>query len=401
MALPLERRDGERQRDAPALLLGVVVADRGAVLDPPEPVDGAGAVQERLGQRRLAGAAVADQGHVADLLGRKELHSVPPRWSTAASAGQGSQGPYAALVVAPSTLRLPDGRTLAYDDVGDPDGAAGRLPPRHARLPPRPPARRRRRAAAGRAAARRRPARASGDSDLAPGGRRWPSLGRRPRARCSTTSGSSAAILLGLVGRRAGRARRRPRVARRAGRRRSGSSRTLPPVEAYDDADAGRGPRRPGGAPSPSWPRRCRRASWPPRWRPYLVPDPLDADGRARARARAGGRASAARELAQVPGAVEALAAGLRGERASRAARGWPATSSASSSRASTSSTVDGPGAHLPRRARTRSRRPRWAPGSSPGCPTPCSTCHPDAGHHLLFPRWRGILRALRRDAGI
>ena len=24
----------------------------------------------------------------------------------------------------------------------------------------------------------------------------------------------------------------------------------------------------------------------------------------------------------------------------------------------------------------------------------------PDAGHHLLFPRWRGILRALRRDAG-
>ena len=25
----------------------------------------------------------------------------------------------------------------------------------------------------------------------------------------------------------------------------------------------------------------------------------------------------------------------------------------------------------------------------------------PDGSHHLLFPRWRGILRALRRDAGI
>jgi pimeloyl-ACP methyl ester carboxylesterase len=25
----------------------------------------------------------------------------------------------------------------------------------------------------------------------------------------------------------------------------------------------------------------------------------------------------------------------------------------------------------------------------------------PDAGHHLLFPRWRGLLRAVQRDAGI
>jgi pimeloyl-ACP methyl ester carboxylesterase len=24
----------------------------------------------------------------------------------------------------------------------------------------------------------------------------------------------------------------------------------------------------------------------------------------------------------------------------------------------------------------------------------------PGAGHHLLFPRWRGVLRALQRDAG-
>ena len=25
----------------------------------------------------------------------------------------------------------------------------------------------------------------------------------------------------------------------------------------------------------------------------------------------------------------------------------------------------------------------------------------PEAGHHLLFPRWRGLLRAVQRDAGI
>ena len=34
VALPLERRDGQRERDAPLLLLGVEVAHGGAVLDP-------------------------------------------------------------------------------------------------------------------------------------------------------------------------------------------------------------------------------------------------------------------------------------------------------------------------------------------------------------------------------
>ena len=108
-----------------------------------------------------------DQGHVADLLGREALHSAPPRGRQLRVKGQGSQGPYAALV-GPSTLRLPDGRTLAYDDVGDPAG------PPVVYLHGTPDSRLGRPADAvtrggRRAAPRRRPARASGDSDLAPG----------------------------------------------------------------------------------------------------------------------------------------------------------------------------------------------------------------------------------------
>ena len=80
----------ERQRDAPALLLGVVVAHRGAVLHPSQPVDRAGAVEQRLDQRRLARAPVAHQRHVADLVGREALQSGPPRWSTVRVKGQGS-----------------------------------------------------------------------------------------------------------------------------------------------------------------------------------------------------------------------------------------------------------------------------------------------------------------------
>ena len=37
VALPLERGERERQREAPLLLLGVEVGDGGAVLDPPRP----------------------------------------------------------------------------------------------------------------------------------------------------------------------------------------------------------------------------------------------------------------------------------------------------------------------------------------------------------------------------
>ena len=74
---PLERCQRQRQGDAAALLLGVVVAHRRAVLDPSEAVDGAGAVQQRLGQACLARAAVTHECDVADLVGRIPLHQDP------------------------------------------------------------------------------------------------------------------------------------------------------------------------------------------------------------------------------------------------------------------------------------------------------------------------------------
>ena len=70
----LERCERERHRDVAALLLGVEVAHGRAVLDPAQADDRPGVEQEGLGQRGLAGAAVADECDVADLRGRKRLH---------------------------------------------------------------------------------------------------------------------------------------------------------------------------------------------------------------------------------------------------------------------------------------------------------------------------------------
>ena len=49
----------------------VVVGDRGALVDPAEPVDGAGVEQQRSGQLRLPGAAVTDERHVPDALAHR------------------------------------------------------------------------------------------------------------------------------------------------------------------------------------------------------------------------------------------------------------------------------------------------------------------------------------------
>ena len=78
VALVLERGDRQRHRDAAAGLFGVEVGDGVAVLDLPEPGDRARHEEQRLGERGLPGAAVADQRDVADLLRRKRLQTVPP-----------------------------------------------------------------------------------------------------------------------------------------------------------------------------------------------------------------------------------------------------------------------------------------------------------------------------------
>ena len=74
VVVELERRERERHRDVAALLFGVEVADGRAVFDPAQADDRPGVEQQRLGERRLAGASVADEGDVADLRGRKRLH---------------------------------------------------------------------------------------------------------------------------------------------------------------------------------------------------------------------------------------------------------------------------------------------------------------------------------------
>ena len=78
VALPPHRGDGQRQRLAAAVLLGLVVADRRAVLHPTEAGDRPGLEQHGLGQRGLAGAAVPDEGHVADPFGRELFHEPTP-----------------------------------------------------------------------------------------------------------------------------------------------------------------------------------------------------------------------------------------------------------------------------------------------------------------------------------
>ena len=81
VAVVLERREGQRQRDAALDLLGIEVGRRGAVLHPALTVDGAGAVEQRLRQGGLAGSAVPDQGDVTDPGGGEALHRAPrSRW---------------------------------------------------------------------------------------------------------------------------------------------------------------------------------------------------------------------------------------------------------------------------------------------------------------------------------
>ena len=78
VVFPLERRHRQRQRQPAPLLFGVVVAYGGPLIDAAHASGDPGAMQQGLGQRRLAGAAVADKHHVADVRRRIALHHRPP-----------------------------------------------------------------------------------------------------------------------------------------------------------------------------------------------------------------------------------------------------------------------------------------------------------------------------------
>ena len=76
---PLERGDGEGQRDVALGSLGVVVQQARTIVDPAGPGDCPGAGEQRLGQGRLAGTGMAHKDQVADPLGRELGHRLPPQ----------------------------------------------------------------------------------------------------------------------------------------------------------------------------------------------------------------------------------------------------------------------------------------------------------------------------------
>ena len=79
-ALPLRVRERERDRHLPLLLVVVPVGDRRARVDRAEAVRLAGLEEQRLDERGLARAAVADDGDVADLARLESGHARrPPR----------------------------------------------------------------------------------------------------------------------------------------------------------------------------------------------------------------------------------------------------------------------------------------------------------------------------------
>ena len=99
VALPVEGREGERHRDLALVLLGVEVTHGVVVLDPTHTGNRTGDEEQCFGERGLAGAPVADQGHVANLLrGHSHIHPPPGElvspilWSGEARAPGGSPG---------------------------------------------------------------------------------------------------------------------------------------------------------------------------------------------------------------------------------------------------------------------------------------------------------------------
>jgi len=130
---------------------------------------------------------------------------------------------------------------------------------------------------------------------------------------------------------------------------------------------------------------------------PYLVPMPLTEEMALEHVLEGAGQRGAA-ELAAVPGAAEALARGLAGSVASGLA----------GLTADVARQLE-PGLELSLvRARVRTFHGSDDPISPPEVgawlvsrlPDAVLDLSPGAGHYLLFPRWAGILRALRRDVG-
>ncbi len=293
--------------------------------------------------------------------------------------------------MAPSTVRLPDGRTLAFDDVGDARGTAvvylhGTPDSRLARPPDDGTA-----AAGVRLLAVDRPG--AGDSDLDPGAP-LVALGHDLRALFDHLHLAQVLLLGWSAGGLSALAAATVLGDRVAG---LGLVGTLPPREAYEDAAlvAALGAGRRGFV---ELIREVPAVELAVEVAPYLVPDPLTPDVALEHVLESAGE-QGRRELALVPGAVEALVAGLTAS--IRQGRGGLVDDLARQLE---------PGLDLsPIRAPVRTFHGGLDTTSPPEVgawlvsrlPNAVLDLSPDAGHHLLFPRWRGILRALQRDAGI
>jgi pimeloyl-ACP methyl ester carboxylesterase len=294
------------------------------------------------------------------------------------------------LVEAPRLVRLPDGRALAVDDVGDPGGVPvvylhGTPDSRLARHPDDGIA-----GAGGvRLLAVDRPG--AGQSDLDPTGtlaslgddvghlldvlgiERTALLGWSAGGLCALAAASvlgERVLAVGLVG-------------------------TVPPVEAYDDPAVVTA-LGPGRRTFVELAAELTPAELAAEMVPYLVPNPLTPEiAIAHVLESAGERGRA--ELAAVPGAAERLAealaeavrggdAGLAHDVALQLERGV-ALAAVQSPVRSFHGSEDG------------MSPPEVGAWLATHLPHAVLDLVPDAAHHLLFPRWRGILRALVRDA--
>lgn len=297
------------------------------------------------------------------------------------------------MVSAPSTLELPGGRVLAYDDVGDPDGVPivylhGTPDSRLGRPPDAVTA-----AAGVRLLAVDRPG--FGDSAPDPASS-FASLGEDLFALLEAT-GIERGALLGWSGgglAALGAATHGPLLARLAA---VGLVGTLPPAEAYDDetvmaalADGRRAFAEIG--------RDVGAAALADEVAPHLVPHPLD-DELARAHVLELAGEVGREELGRCAGAVDALVAGLRasiqhgvvGLRADVQRQLEPGIDLA----------LVGCPVRTFHGSRDEISPPEVGTWLVARLPNAVLDLTPDGGHHLLFPRWRGVLRALCRDAGI
>ena len=74
--VPFEGRDPQVDRHMALLLIWIVVADGVAVLDAARAGDGLGGEQQRLGERGLPAAAMAEESDIADFIGSVGTHQV-------------------------------------------------------------------------------------------------------------------------------------------------------------------------------------------------------------------------------------------------------------------------------------------------------------------------------------